>query len=73
MFRFEDQGLTLRLFADQQDAMRSPDAIEASAYGPGAIAKDASGRWFDAHGLLPIQWAPDAKLMAATGERQRGE
>lgn len=62
MYRFEDQGLTLRLFKDGADALANLDTVEAVNYGPGWIAKNKLGRWIDAHGDLPSDWQPAAKL-----------
>lgn len=70
MYRYEDQGLTLRLFKDEHDAKIHSDAVSVARYGPGAIAKNKLGRWLDAHGVLPFSWTPSAKLL--TFPKQHG-
>lgn len=63
MYCFEDQGLTLRLFASEDDAKFNSNAVSVARYGPGVIAKNQLGKWIDAHGVLPEQWSPSAKLL----------
>lgn len=63
MWRFEDRGLTLRLFKDEVDALTNSNAFEAVSYGCGWIGKNPQGRWIDAHGVLPLEWSPRAELL----------
>jgi hypothetical protein len=63
MWRFEDQGVTLRLFKDEEEAKRNSDAVTVAQYGPGVIAKNPQGRWIDAHGVLPLEWTPMERLL----------
>lgn len=63
MQRLEDQGLTLRLFRDMHDAKSNSDIFSAFQYGNGALGKDKLGRWVDAHGVLPLEWVPNEKLL----------
>lgn len=63
MYRFEDRGLTLRLFRDERDVELS-GSNTATQYGAGFIAKNRAGRWMDAHGPLPLDWAPAAEHLA---------
>lgn len=64
MYRFEDRGVTLRLFRDADDT-RSAGNTEPTAYACGFIAKNSAGRWIDAHGQLPIDWTPLAKHLSS--------
>ena len=57
-FRFEDRGLTLRLFVSKQDALAYPNAREPMHYATGWIAKNDVGRWIDGDGVLPPNWQP---------------
>ena len=68
MWRFEDKGLTLRLFKDVQDAKNHPESETVLLYGPGVICKNKQGHWFDAHGVLPYHWVPNSKLIRIQSE-----
>ena len=57
-YRYEDRGLTLRLFVSMRDAMAYPDAREPMRYATGWIAKNGAGRWVDGDGVLPPNWQP---------------
>ncbi len=57
-FRFEDRGLTLRLFVSQRDALAYPTARDQIQYATGWIAKNDAGRWIDGDGVLPPGWQP---------------
>lgn len=71
MNRFEDRGLTLRLFRDEQD-VKSSDCTLPTHYACGFIAKNSQGRWVDAHGPLPLDWVPLSKhLVTAEDEHHR--
>jgi hypothetical protein len=65
MTRFEDDGLTLRLFVNLQDAKHAVGhrAFQVAQYGPGALIKGRDGRWHDAHGRLPEIWTPKEELL----------
>lgn len=63
MQRFEDQGITLRLFISEHDAKNTFGVLSVAKYGPGVIAKNARGQWLDAHGVLPGSWAPKDSLL----------
>lgn len=63
MSRFEDQGLTLRLFKDEHDAKAHSDSVSVARYGPGVIGKNTHGQWIDAQGVLPSEWVPSAKML----------
>lgn len=56
--RFEDQGLALRLFATEREALKAIGSHLALMYGPGWLAKNGAGRWMDENGFLPAKWAP---------------
>jgi len=62
-FRFEDRGLTLRLFVSLRDAMAYPTAREPVRYATGWIAKNDTGRWIDGDGVLPPNWTPAPDLL----------
>ena len=62
-FRFEDRGLTLRLFVSMRDAMAYPTASEPARYAVGWIAKNDAGRWIDGDGVLPPTWTPAPELL----------
>lgn len=62
-FRFEDRGLTLRLFVSMRDAMAYPLACEPARYATGWIAKNNVGRWIDGDGVLPRYWMPAPELL----------
>jgi hypothetical protein len=64
MGRFEDQGITLRLFHDEHDAKINGGALVVARYGPGVIGRDDQGFWIDAHGRLPLNWQPQERLIA---------
>ena len=57
-FRFEDRGLTLRLFVSKRDALAYPNVREPMRYATGWIAKNRDGRWIDGNGVLPPNWQP---------------
>lgn len=61
--RYEDRGVTLRLFPDEATAGRSPDFANAAEYACGWLAKNRAGRWVDAQGVLPPEWQPDHALL----------
>lgn len=56
--RFEDQGITLRLFPSEQEARKAFGAHTVTPYGPGWLAQNGAGRWFDEGGLLAATWRP---------------
>ena len=62
-FRFEDRGLTLRLFVSMRDAMAYPTAREPARYAVGWLAKNDAGRWIDGDGVLPPNWEPEPELL----------
>lgn len=59
--RYEDRGLTLRLFKDDLDAIAAhPDFPQAVSYASGWIAwVQGECRWYDAAGILPVSWSPN--------------
>ena len=63
--RFEDRGLTLRLFRNEQDMAANPLAKQPTRYSYGWIAKNPEGRWIDAYGPLPLTWKPSPEHMEA--------
>lgn len=62
-YRFEDRGLTLRLFKSELDALAYPCAREPMRYAVGWIAKNDAGRWIDGDGVLPPNWQPHHAFM----------
>ena len=64
-YGLDDNGLTLRLFINEKDALSHPCAQSPTQYGCGWIARDDAGRWIDAHGVLPTAWRPQRRLLAA--------
>lgn len=62
-FRFEDRGLTLRLFVTKADALTYPGARQPIRYATGWIAKNEAGRWIDGDGVLPPSWQPAPELL----------
>lgn len=60
--RIEDQGITLRLFLTEAEALSSPDAKAAFSYGGGWLARSSDGRLQDSDGTLPPAWAPQRAL-----------
>lgn len=54
MFRHEYKGCTLRLFRSKEDAMQSKGSVNAKAIGSGWVVKLDDGKWYDAHGRLPV-------------------
>lgn len=63
-FRFEDRGLTLRLFVSKRDALAYPGAKWPTKYAVGWIAKNDAGRWVDGDGVLPQNWHPAHELLS---------
>lgn len=61
--RFEDRGVTLRLFPNEAAATQSPDFVKAAEYACGWLAKNRAGRWIDSSGVLPPNWSPDPSLL----------
>ena len=57
-YRFEDRGLTLRLFVSERDALAYPNARDPMRYATGWIAKNENGSWIDGDGVLPQNWQP---------------
>lgn len=70
MYRFEDRGLTLRLFRDANDAKSAGHSLP-TAYACGFIAKNSDCRWVDAHGPLPLDWVPLAKLLVTFEDKSK--
>ena len=62
-FRFDDQGLALRLFVSKRDALAYPGAKWPMKYAVGWIAKNDAGRWIDCDGVLPPKWQPRPTLI----------
>lgn len=60
--RIEDQGVTLRLFLTETEALSSPDAKAAFSYGGGWLARCSDGRLQDTDGPTPPDWAPQRAL-----------
>lgn len=60
--RYQDRGMTLRMFVNAQDALSHPDALQAVRYATGWLAKLQDGRWLDAGGPLPPRWTPQHGL-----------
>lgn len=60
-YRLEDQGLTIRLFRDQQEAAKSPGAHTPVEYAFGWLVRNGAGRYIDAHGMLPADWKPSVE------------
>ena len=60
--RYEDRGMTLRMFVNEQDALSHPDARQAVRYATGWLAKRRDGRWLDGLGPLPLGWTPQHGL-----------
>lgn len=56
--RLEDRGITLRLFPSEQEARKAFGAHIVTAYGPGWLAQNGAGKWFDEDGLLAATWRP---------------
>lgn len=56
--RFEDRGLTLRLFQSEAEARKALGTHDVVLYGPGWLAKNGAGRWMDENGFLPAKWVP---------------
>lgn len=65
--RFEDRGVTLRLFQSEDDALAYPGARDPMRYATGWIVRNEADRWVDAIGLLPASWEPAAALIGAEG------
>lgn len=65
--RFEDRGVTLRLFVSERDARAYPNAREAIRYATGWIARNDVDRWIDALGVLPASWEPAEALIGSGG------
>lgn len=63
LFRFEDQGLTLRLFVSKESAESHTGAEHVVKYAVGWLVKNNAGRWVDAYGLLPLEWQPQEHLL----------
>ena len=66
-YRFEDRGLTLRLFRSERDALAYPNAREPLRYATGWIAKNEAGRWIDGDGVLPPNWQPHHAFLVPNG------
>jgi len=62
-FRFEDRGVTLRLFVSESGSRAHPATRESARYAMGWIAKDDVGRWVDDAGVLPPDWTPAPELL----------
>ena len=63
--RYEDRGVTLRLFPNESAASQSPDSLKQTEYACGWLAINRAGRYCDAHGVLPPAWKPDSSLLRA--------
>lgn len=63
-YKFEDRGLTMRLFVSERDALAHPNAREPMRYATGWIAKNDAGRWIDGNGVLPPNWQPHPAFLA---------
>ncbi|GAB3429859.1 hypothetical protein GCM10027395_17330 [Giesbergeria sinuosa] len=68
-FRFEDCGLTLRLFVNERDALMYPNAREPTRYSTGWIAKNEDGLWIDGDGVLPPNWQPNPAFLTSNEPR----
>lgn len=66
--RFEDRGLTLRLFRNAPEAKWFLDTVSVAAYGPGFISKNTHGQWLDSDGVLPLGWTPNSELLEVPGQ-----
>lgn len=71
-YRLEDNGLTLRLFRTEGEALAHPNARSPTRYGCGWIARNEAGRWIDADGVLPPAWVPRPELIGAAGDGSEG-
>ena len=61
--RFEDRGVTLRMFKNEQEATSRVDCLAAIEYESGWLIKNHQGRWVDSHGELPVDWQPVVDLV----------
>ena len=61
--RYEDRGVTLRLFPNESAASQSPDSKKAVEYACGWLSINSARRYVDAGGVLPPTWQPDPALL----------
>jgi hypothetical protein len=61
--RYEDRGLTLRLFPNESAASQCPDSAKAVEYACGWLAINRARRYVDASGVLPPDWKPEPSLL----------
>lgn len=64
--RFEDRGLTLRLFSQRKAALAVPGSHSHIRYATGWVAKNQDGEWIDGVGVIPPDWQPDPSRMEQT-------
>jgi hypothetical protein len=61
--RYEDRGLTLRLYPNEAGASQSPDSAKTVEYACGWLSINRAGRYVDAGGVLPPEWQPEPSLL----------
>ena len=59
--RYEDRGLTLRLYPNEAGASQSPDSAKTVEYACGWLSINRAGRYVDAGGVLPPEWQPHTR------------
>lgn len=61
--RYEDRGVTLRLYPNESAASQTPDSAKVVEYACGWLSINRAGRYVDAHGVLPPNWEPEPSLL----------